>query len=93
MANRKTILNLAELATNGDRDKKYGKPENNFAAIARLWNAYFNTDQFNAHDVAMMLALMKVARIRSGMTEDSYVDLVGYAACAGEIAAGERNND
>lgn len=35
----------------------------------------------------MMMALLKVARIRSGTgTEDSFVDLAGYAACGGEIA-------
>jgi hypothetical protein len=38
-------------------------------------------------DVAMMMALLKIARIQSGTaTEDSFVDLAGYAACGGEIA-------
>ena len=86
MSNRKDILNQAMQATSGDRNEKYGEPENNFAKIASLWNAYFENGFFCAHDVAMMLALMKVARISSGMTEDSYADLCGYAACAGELA-------
>lgn len=35
----------------------------------------------------MMMALLKIARIRNGRySADSYVDLAGYAACAGEIA-------
>lgn len=43
--------------------------------------------RFTAKDVAMMMALLKVARIRSGKgTLDCYVDLAGYAACAGELA-------
>lgn len=34
----------------------------------------------------MMMALLKVARIKSGGgTEDSFVDLAGYAACGGEL--------
>ena len=41
---------------------------------------------YSAKDVAMMLALLKVARIKTGVKGDSYVDLAGYAACAGEIA-------
>ena len=35
----------------------------------------------------MMMALLKVARIKGGDKADSFVDLAGYAACAGEIAA------
>ena len=34
----------------------------------------------------MMMALMKIARVKSGGgTGDSFVDLAGYAACGGEI--------
>ena len=37
-------------------------------------------------DVAIMMALLKVARIATGAGKvDNYVDLAGYAACAGEI--------
>jgi len=35
-----------------------------------------------------MMALLKIARIRTGTaTEDSFVDLAGYAACGAEIAS------
>lgn len=35
----------------------------------------------------LWMALLKIARIQSGTaTEDSFVDLAGYAACGGEIA-------
>lgn len=44
------------------------------------------TDDSAPKDVAMMLALLKVARIKTGVKGDSFVDLAGYAACAGEIA-------
>ena len=83
---RKEILEAAEKCVCGGREQDYGNPENNFGMIAALWTTYNGETVFTAHDVAMMLALLKVARIRSGRTQDSYVDLVGYAACAGELA-------
>ena len=88
MANptRKSILTDAMQCVCTDRETEYGTPENNFAAIATLWNAY-KPCGFTAHDVGMMLALLKVGRISSGQTKaDNYIDLAGYAACAGEIA-------
>ena len=40
---------------------------------------------FTKTDVAMMMALLKIARISAGAGSDSFVDLAGYAACAGEM--------
>lgn len=38
-----------------------------------------------------MMALMKIARIKTGTsTDDCFVDLAGYAACGGEIASDEK---
>ena len=40
-------------------------------------------------DVAMMMALLKIARVGTsfvGGTADSFVDLAGYAACGAECA-------
>lgn len=35
----------------------------------------------------MMMALLKIARVKADPKKtDSYIDLAGYAACAGEIA-------
>lgn len=85
---RKTTLEQAEKCVCTDREAQYGSPEDNFNVIARLWAVYTGY-QITAHDVAMMMALLKVARIRSGHNkEDSYVDLAGYAACAAELAGG-----
>ena len=68
---RPEILQKAETCVCGHREQEYGSPENNFQTV----------------DVAMMMALLKIARIQSGTaTEDSFVDLAGYAACGGEIA-------
>ena len=84
---RKELLEKAIEATN-DRGDTYGKPEDNFATIARLWRVYLDTP-INAHDVAMMMILFKVARSKAnpGHT-DNLVDIAGYAACATELGAG-----
>lgn len=88
---RADILQRAEQCVCGKREQDYGSPENNFQTIADLWNAYKNAG-FTATDVAMMMALLKIARIKTGTaTEDSFVDLAGYAACGGEIATGGVN--
>lgn len=85
---RKEILETAAKCVCGDREQDYGSPENNFRVIADLWNAYIGSDFIAPTDVAAMLALLKIARIRSGHAKsDNWVDLAGYAACGGEIEA------
>ena len=82
---RADILHTAEKCVCGQREQDYGSPENNFQTIADFWSVYKGV-KFSASDVAMMMALLKVARIKSGGgTEDSFVDLAGYAACGGEL--------
>jgi len=83
--NRAEVLEAAKICVCGQREQDYGSPEDNFGVIADLWSVY-SGHKFSALDVAMMMALLKVARIKSGGgTGDSFVDLAGYAACAGEI--------
>ena len=90
---RKAILDKAAECACGQREQEYGTPENNFARIARPWGAYTGYP-FTAHDVAMLMALLKVGRIAKGSGGmDSYVDLCGYAACAGEIISKGRNEE
>lgn len=84
--NRANCLKKADECVNGKREQDYGSPESNFLKIADLWSAYYGAP-FSANDVAMMMALLKIARISTGTaTEDSFVDLAGYAACGCEIA-------
>ncbi len=82
---RAETLEKAKKCVCGERENEYGSPENNFKFIADLWTAYKGI-KFTAQDVAMMMALLKIARIRTGTgTDDSFVDLAGYAACGAEI--------
>lgn len=86
---RDEILEAARACVCGERVRDYGTPEDCFGLIGQLWTAYTGI-LFTAKDVAMMMVLLKAARIRFGDKEDNFIDLAGYAACAGEIA-GERS--
>lgn len=83
---RETILDTAKQCICADREAEYGTPQENLGRIAALWSGYAAHD-FTAHDVAIMMALVKVGRIASGkVKQDTYVDMAGYAALAGELA-------
>lgn len=91
--------NAAELVTRaaglvgGDRAATHGPKLENHQNIADLWNAYLGRQlnaPIKASQVALMMALLKIARTKCGaMNLDDYVDLAGYAGCAGEIAQGD----
>lgn len=87
--NRLETLKAAAECVCGSREEDYGSPEDNFAVIAALWTAYTGTD-VTPKDVAMMMALLKIARAKAGSKPDTYVDLAGYAACGAEISAREQ---
>lgn len=88
---RHDILDKAIKCACEDREKKHGNPEDSFQLIADFWGAYLE-EKIYPVDVAIMMALLKIARIRLGhFEEDSYVDLAGYAACAGELASNDEN--
>lgn len=85
---RDEILAKARQCVSGERDQDYGTPENSFGMIAELWNVYARCvgAAFTPKDVAAMLALLKIARIATGISkDDNWIDLAGYAACGGEL--------
>lgn len=90
---RVDILHAAEKCVCGQREQDYGTPEDNFETIAELWKTYLRracVDEaggvyIDANDVAMMMALLKIARIAAGGGKaDNWIDLAGYAACGAE---------
>lgn len=84
---REECLNEAKRCITGQRQQDYGSPEDNFGRIAKLWSAYDGRVTFTAVDVAMMLGLLKIARVKGSEAHlDNYIDLAGYAACGAEIA-------
>ena len=85
---RKECLDEAAKCVLQGRDVTYGGPEDSFGVIANFWSVYLGRKVYPV-DVAMMMGLLKMARIKTGTgTLDSFVDLAGYAACGGEIASG-----
>lgn len=88
-ATRKTILEAAEKCVCHDRQDTHGSPEDSFGAIADLWTAYLDAGrEITPVDVANMMILLKVGRAKENPKhQDNWVDMAGYAACAGEIAA------
>lgn len=92
--NREEILKTASQYVTVDRAATHGDAENNFDAISDLWVNYLigrEVQSITGYDVAIMMALFKIGRIRSNPSHvDSYVDAAGYLAIAGEIACMER---
>ena len=98
---RAEILEAAGKCITGGRDEEYGEPEDSFDLIARLWEPYIRAAcvspganvGIREQDVAILMALLKIARAAVNDKPDNFVDLAGYAACAGEAAQkrGERN--
>lgn len=87
--NRKAILETAEKYVCNDRNNQYGSPEDSFKVIADLWAGYLGT-KITAKDVAAMMVLLKMARVRTGAGKaDNWIDAAGYCACGGEIEAVE----
>lgn len=91
---RKECLDKAAECVLKDRQNVYGKPEDCFGMIARMWGAYLGVC-ISAHDVAAMMVLLKIARFRHNpLHEDNAVDCAGYAACMVETAtAWEREGE
>jgi hypothetical protein len=88
---RSEILKAAERCVCTDRNQQYGEPEDNFRTISMLWSVYLCArgmeQPLGAADVGAMMALFKLGRIATGGNKaDNFIDLAGYAACAGEIS-------
>lgn len=86
--NRTELLNKALEIVNGARQENYGSPEQNFARIAAFWTLYLQR-HITPADVAIMMILMKTARLQNNIEhEDSWIDIAGYAANGVEVCNG-----
>ena len=96
--NMKELLEAA-IQTVADRGAPYGGVEDNFGRIARYWNAHLvatgitgpnepGDGPLGPEDVAMMMILMKLARLVNAPDRaDSWIDIAGYAACGGSMTS------
>jgi len=87
----KELLTTAIDLVGGDRHKDYGDKVDNHKNIAKLWSAYKDVD-ITAHDVAIMMVLLKIARTKLGaVSSDTYIDGSAYMSIAGECKSHEQN--
>ena len=92
--NRKEALDEAARCVLSDRNKEYGNPEDNFKTTAQIWNAHLQGRGLLADgksleplDVAALMVGLKLARlVTSPGKTDTWVDMIGYAACGVECA-------
>ena len=89
---RSRMLHEAERLVNGDRNNTYGPPEQDFERTAIMWTTYMNGRRiFDAHDVAVMMILLKVSRLSwSPDKPDNWIDIAGYAACGYDIISNKQ---
>jgi|TARA_R110000868_G_scaffold187462_2_gene429988 hypothetical protein len=83
------ILKIAKELIQGDRASDYGNKITTHTNIANLWSEYLG-HPVSAHDVAICMILLKIARLKTKHKEDSYIDIAGYAAIAAEIEIDDR---
>lgn len=85
MKTREDFLNKAEELINGPRAKEYGPAKFNHERIATIWGVILGRCITPEQVVACMIGL-KLARLAEDSTkDDSWVDIIGYAALGGEI--------
>ena len=84
---RGDILDTAKEYVTKDRAADHGDMEDNFNMIADYWSLHLE-QHIDAHDVAVMMTLLKVARIKSNPYHmDNFIDGAGYLACGGELVS------
>jgi hypothetical protein len=88
VSDREKLLRKAAQIVEGQRDEQYGSPEDSFNAVAVHWNRYLESanEPLQAGDVAVMMILLKIARLETGGLKqtDTWLDIAGYAACGFE---------
>lgn len=85
-----SILTEAEDLVNGDRAQAYGKPSDNFRRWANLCRA---TERpalalLTPEDIAIIMALGKLARETNSVKRDNPVDACGYLEIYSQITEG-----
>lgn len=89
---RQDALKEVENCVCKDRQSTHGDAEHNFHDIAKLWSTYTGTP-LTPQDVAAMMILVKIARMRSSPDHrDNWIDAAGYAICGAGITQAKQTN-
>ena len=89
MKSRKDFLDTAEGLINGPRAKEYGPAKLNHQRIADIWSILLAkklSANITPEEVVACMVGLKLARLAEDTgKDDSWVDIIGYAALGGEI--------
>lgn len=85
------LLGKAAELVCGPRAEQHGDMEWNHHNIALLWTAYCGGMALDGHGVALMMALLKIARTKTGsFNVDDYIDAAAYIGIAYALKRGQR---
>lgn len=84
---RAAILATAREAVTKDRAATHGDLESSFGQIAAIWSVRLGVTVTPAQVAIMMVDLKTVRAWGNPGHADNWVDIAGYAACGGELAA------
>ena len=88
--NRGQILHKAINLTYGDRNRKAGEFVQNHENIAKIWSVILGIE-VQAHQVALCMAGVKLARTVASKDMDHFIDGAAYFAGAAECVAKVEN--
>ena len=93
MKTREDFLTEAEKLINGPRAKEYGPAKLNHQRIADIWTILLQkklSAEITPEEVVACMVGLKVARLAEDISkDDSWTDIIGYAALGGEIVNDE----
>ena len=86
---RDELLEEAKILINGPRAEQYGSALINHERIATIWNVLLQRkllSKITPEEVTMMMIGLKLARLSQDVDQnDTWIDIIGYAALGGEI--------
>ena len=86
---RDEFLEEAKMLINGPRAEQYGSALINHERIATIWNVLLQQkllSKITPEEVTMMMIGLKLARLSQDVDQnDTWIDIIGYAALGGEI--------
>ena len=86
---RDELLEEAKMLINGPRAEQYGSALINHERIATIWNVLLQRrllSKITPEEVTMMMIGLKLARLSQDVDQnDTWIDIIGYAALGGEI--------
>lgn len=84
------ILHTAATTVSGPREADYGDAADDFTRTGKLWAAILGVPEVTAEQVALCMTAVKIGRLCTTPNHaDSWLDIAGYAALGGAIAATE----